>query len=773
MAPQITRGRLAIFAGLGALALLNALAPWGLEVARRGEAVLQVSTGIGAAVCGLVVARRVTGVARWWRLFCVAALLTWVLGQLSWMAGGWGAAPPAALVFYLLLPVLAVVSLTLLLRSSGGATPWQDAASRQSMVTNALDGVVAGMSFLVLSILGDFGVNSVVALPRVDSSALSVTWAVAELLVVACVVAFAMIYELGRRYRTNFLWMATGLLTMAASDRLVAYFGAVTIGTGELWAGLGLIFGPVFLALGLLEYPQRVDDTDERRLDWAHLILPYTGFVGVTLLVAYHSWMGGPIVPAVSWLIIAMVVMISVRSVLATRAQNLLTQRLYWAQRGLAYQVHHDALTGLPNRLLFADRLDEAMRDGPFVLIFIDLDDFKDVNDRFGHAAGDELLCAVGERLKRYVGERDTLARIGGDEYAILIAEHNDDTEVVADHLRVALREPFAVHGTSVQVKASMGLVHSDTGGPSQTSDDLLRQADISMYAGKRLGKNATVVYQATSRLQSDFPTAIREAAGGVPDGFRLVYQPVVSLTDGSLVAVEALARWTAPNGMEIPPETFVAAAEAAGLGARLDEMVLDLACHEVMASGLQVDIHVNVGAARLGNPGFEHHVRRVCERHALPSRRLVLEITETLPILDLADAAAQIERFRAVGVKVALDDFGAGFNSLTYLHALPVHVVKLDRSLAVGAEPERDLTLYRSVIGLCAALELDVIAEGIETTVQAGTILAAGCRLAQGHLFGRPGALADLQREWQDPAVIVDQGEHQLDSSSVGDGAC
>jgi EAL domain-containing protein (putative c-di-GMP-specific phosphodiesterase class I) len=198
---------------------------------------------------------------------------------------------------------------------------------------------------------------------------------------------------------------------------------------------------------------------------------------------------------------------------------------------------------------------------------------------------------------------------------------------------------------------------------------------------------------------------------------------------------------------MQISPETFVVAAEAAGLGAALDAMVLDLACCEVGGSGLNLDIHVNIGAARLGNADFEEHVKRTLQRHRIAPERLVIEITETVPIVDLADAAAQIDRLSATGVRVALDDFGAGYNSLAYLHTLPVHIVKLDRSLAVGGDPVRDLVLYRSVIGLCTELGFAVIAEGIESTAQLDIIRAAGCQLAQGHFFGRPVPIGDIAR--------------------------
>ncbi len=267
------------------------------------------------------------------------------------------------------------------------------------------------------------------------------------------------------------------------------------------------------------------------------------------------------------------------------------------------------------------------------------------------------------------------------------------------------------------------------------------------MYAGKRMGKDTAVVYQPSSGVTVDFPTMLRNAGGGVPPGFRLVYQLVVQLPEGTPVAVEALARWTAPNGIDISPETFVAVTEAAGLGAVFDSLVMDLACREVRMAGLDLDIHVNIGAARLGNPGFEQQVHQLLRRHRIPRGRLVLEITETVPIVDLGKAAAQITRLSNLGVKIALDDFGAGFNSLTYLHSLPVHIVKLDRSLASGGDPARDLALYRSVIGLCSALGIEVIAEGIESDVQAATVYSAGGRLAQGHRFARPVAIAELVR--------------------------
>ena len=742
--------RLGLFAAVVALVCVNAVAPWGDAAGGVCATVLQSSVGAAAVICGVVVARRVHGLSRCWRLLVVAGCLSWLVGELLWRSGGGesgsGAAPPAAIAAYFLPPVLGLAAMVVLVRAAGGVAGHPDGPLRHSLLTTVLDGIVSALAFSILVYIAGFGDMSSRVLPRSDNTAVLVAYSVIELVVVVAGVLMAVIYRPDRPYRANYLLLTGGIVLIAASDRMVTYFRSVGVEGGDLWGGIGFVLGPLMLAFAVLELPPRpVPSRDEDAMDWAQLILPYSGFLGIAVLFAFHMSLGQQLNSILIAATVLMVVLAAARQVVTVRAQRLLTQRLYEVQSRLAHQVHHDPLTGLPNRVLFAQRLEDALRDGEFVLIYVDIDDFKEVNDRFGHAGGDELLCAMGERLKRCLRKDDTLARIGGDEFAILIGDDSDAPQIVADRIRVALRDPFAVHGSSVQARASMGLVRPGSGGHAPTSDDLLRQADSSMYAGKRLGKDTAVIYRPSSGSAADFPTALRQAKGNVPPGFSLAYQPVVRLPDATPVAVEALARWTAPNGTQIPPETFVAAAEAAGLGDVLDAMVLDLACHEVAATNLGLDLHVNIGATRLGSTVFEAEVRRTLARYGITPSRLVLEITETVPIVDLAHAAVQIARLNALGVRVALDDFGAGYNSLTYLHALPVQLIKLDRSLAAGAEPDRDVALYRSVIGLCDALGLDVIAEGVESTAQAERVAAAGCRMLQGHLFGRPMPIADV----------------------------
>jgi diguanylate cyclase (GGDEF)-like protein len=733
-----------IAATVTALAVVNAMAPWGQAAAHRGEVILQLTAGLCATAWAITTAWRLSARARWWRLIFAGAAVCWLLGHVfRWTTTG-GVAKVGASAAYLTATALAAVAVILLVNASDSMSGTARSQWRALSVANVLDGVVAGIAFLILAAMSGFRTGAIAAVPRSGVAAVEIVYVLLEVFIVAVVVLIAMIYDPGRPSRATYLLMAGGLVTMAAADRMVAYFRSVGMESGELWAGIGLIVGPLLIAFAMLDSWPWGKDRANRGSDWAQLILPYCGFIGLALLFAFHVINGHTLSPLAVIAAVAMVILVTARQVVAMRAQNLLTQRLYRAQKRLAYQLHHDALTGLPNRILFAQRLDEAMRDGKFMLIFVDLDDFKEVNDRFGHAAGDELLCAIGGRLKRCVRDTDTLARIGGDEFAVLIDGESEQLEDAAERLRVALRDPFALQGSAVRVKASMGLVRPGADGVAQTSDDLLRQADISMYAGKRLGKDTAVVYQPSSGATIDFPTALRDADGGAPPGFRLVYQVVVRLPDGIPVAVEALARWTTPTGIEMSPETFVAAAEAAGLGADLDALVLDLAFRDVREAGLDLDVHVNFGAGRLGNPAFEQQVRRALVRHHFPPSRLVVEITETLPIVDLGHAATQIKRMNEFGVKVALDDFGAGFNSLMYLHALPVQIVKLDRGLA-SADPARDLTLYRSVIRLCHEQGLDVIVEGIESVAQSEMVHRAGGRLAQGHLFGYPVPIAEL----------------------------
>jgi diguanylate cyclase (GGDEF)-like protein len=544
---RVTGGqfRVGLFAAVLALLCVNALALWSEQTAQWVFMALQAITGLGAIVCALVVVRRTQGPATAWRLVVVAAFVTSLVGDLLWYAGRVGAlgtAPPLAVAAYFLPPLLTLVIAVLVVRSSGAMSEGRDGPSRGSRLITVFDGLVAAITFLLLVEISGFGDRSGAVLPRSANTAVLVFYALLELVVVVTAVLTAITYRQNRAYRTNYLLLTCGVVTIASSDRIVTYLRTVGLEGGQLWGSIGFVLGQLLIAYAVLDLPPYPASRRAREaVDWVQLTLPYVGFLGMAVLYSFHIYIEKRLNAFELSAAVLLVFLVSLRQMIATRSHRQLTQRLYDAQGRLAHQVHHDSLTGLPNRLLLGQRLDDAIRSGPFVLIFVDLDDFKEVNDRFGHAGGDELLCAVGERLQRCIGKPDTLARIGGDEFAILIDGELEAPEVVADRIRVALRDPFAIHGSSIRVRASMGLVRPEVGETTPTSDDLLRQADVSMYAGKRVGKDTAVIYRPSLGVSTDFPTALRRAKGGIPVGFSLAYQPVVRLPDTTPVAVEAL----------------------------------------------------------------------------------------------------------------------------------------------------------------------------------------------------------------------------------------
>ncbi|MFD8497209.1 putative bifunctional diguanylate cyclase/phosphodiesterase [Amycolatopsis sp. NPDC059657] len=745
---------------LACLVVLNGFAFWGDTFAQWVDDALQLGTGLSAVVCGWIVARRVGGTQRWWRLLIVFGMAGWSVGQFIWswyqLVDGRGLpSPSAADVGYLTFPVFAIAALFVLARSKERPHSERRQLSQWTAhfgMTVVLDGLVVTGSLFVLIWTAALGQLVHSTGPDALAWAVAISYPLSDLVVVVIAVLLVVFDRVDRPYRANLLLLAAGIVALACSDAVFAYLVSIGAQSMKPWSDAGFVLGPLFIAYAVLASPgrRRGEEDGESGVDWWQVALPYLPVTAVALLITGQLVFGdGPdaVEVCVGLLIVFLVL---ARQLLSLLDNRLLLVRVYEGQRQLAHQAFHDPLTGLANRALFADRLDRAVAEEPrsegaLVLIFVDLDDFKEVNDRFGHAGGDILLHEVGQRLLGCVRSTDTVARLGGDEFAILLEGEVDAPEAVGERIRGALRRPFAVHGTLVAVRASMGLVVPDPGEPLITSDVLLGRADTSMYAGKRLGKDTTVVYRPSHDGPPDFPSALRQARGGTPAGFSLAFQPIVLLADEAPVAVEALARWTAPDGTEISPETFVRAAEAAGLGAELDTLVLDLACREITALEPGLSVHVNVGASRLGTASLEQSIRDTLHRYRLPAYRLVVEITETIPILDLTSAAEAIRRLRALGVRVALDDFGAGYSSLTWLHALPVDLIKLDRALTTGIQPARDAALCRSLVELCADLELAVVAEGIETAEQAELIARAGCTMAQGYRFGRPAPLADL----------------------------
>jgi diguanylate cyclase (GGDEF)-like protein len=494
--------------------------------------------------------------------------------------------------------------------------------------------------------------------------------------------------------------------------------------------------------------------------DWLHLLLPYVPVTATGIVIAISTGPGNPLSPFeayLGWLGLGLVV---ARQMFTIVDNTVLLDRVSEGQRRLHHQAYHDPLTGLANRALFRERLVVALEahqqhGKPLALLFADLDDFKLINDSYGHAIGDRVLHAIADRLRACVAPDDMVARLGGDEFAAVLDHCPADAEPVGNRMLAALREPFLIDGRSIRLGASIGLVVPEPG-EHLSADALLRRADAAMYAGKRRGKGAMARYSGAGDggSNADLPHLLAQALSGAHPGeagFEVHYQPIVRFSDGATTAVEALARWTSPVAGPVHPDVFVTVAERTGLVGAIDDFVLEQACADAAelaaVYGRPIDVHVNVSAARLGQDGLFEGVSAALSRHAVPASRLVVEITETRRIQDLAGAAAVAGRLRSLGVRVALDDFGSGFNALVQLHSLPVDIVKLDAKLTdVDVSPERAAALCRSVLAICEDMNITVVAEGIETATRARAMAEVGCPLGQGYLFGQPGPLHRLR---------------------------
>nr|WP_240897383.1 EAL domain-containing protein [Kineococcus vitellinus] len=417
----------------------------------------------------------------------------------------------------------------------------------------------------------------------------------------------------------------------------------------------------------------------------------------------------------------------------------------------------YDQLTRLPNRALFLDRLEQAVRGAgpgaPPALLFLDLDGFKAVNDRYGHAAGDAVLQACAQRVREQLRPEDTAARLGGDEFAVVLQGSDVQGAVlVAERLLARLRLPVEHEGRSLHVGCSIGV--AVPGHEGSTAETLLRDADTAMYAAKsapRPAQEPTValfersMHQArTERLELEADLACAATAGQLV----LHYQPTVRLADGCTTGVEALVRWQHPERGLLFPDRFIALAEASGAIEALGSWVLRQACAQAArwhADGhAQLTVAVNLSVAQL-RPALVAEVLDVLRENDLPAQALVLEITETVLVREGEQARQVLARLREHGVRIAVDDFGTGYSSLSYLRQLPVDVLKVDRSFVQAMSRGEDTALVRTIVGLAEALGLETVAEGVESAEDARVLRALGCELAQGYHWSRPVPAAEL----------------------------
>jgi diguanylate cyclase (GGDEF)-like protein len=417
--------------------------------------------------------------------------------------------------------------------------------------------------------------------------------------------------------------------------------------------------------------------------------------------------------------------------------------------------AHHDALTDLANRVLLNERLEQALgrrihREEMVAVHHLDLDQFKAVNDTFGHPAGDKLLRIVAERLRSLVGETDTIARMGGDEFVIVQAPIADpaDATTLAQLIIESMNEPFELDGHQAVIGASIGIAVGPNDG--LRPDRLLRNADLALYRAKGDGRSTFRFFEPAMDLQMQTRRAMeQDLRKALPAGeFELYYQPVVNLASSEISGFEALIRWNHPKQGMIAPASFIPLAEEIGFIVPLGEWVIRQACVTAAAWPAHLNVAVNISAAQFRSPGLMRVIVGALAASGLSPTRLEIEITESVLVQNREATLSVLHQLRALGIRIAMDDFGTGYSSLTYLQCFPFDKIKIDRSFVKDiTENTGSLNIVRAVAALANGLGMTATAEGVETSEQLDRITSEGCTEMQGYLFSRPLPVAEIER--------------------------
>lgn len=427
-----------------------------------------------------------------------------------------------------------------------------------------------------------------------------------------------------------------------------------------------------------------------------------------------------------------------------------ITERKY-AQDELVFNATHDVLTGLPNRVLFLGRLQsvvDQMKRHPHLaaaVLFVDIDDFKIVNDCYGHAVGDALIKEVSSRLRACIRGDGTVARMGGDEFTVLVEDITDPSNAirVADRIQSSLRQPLLLDGLEIFKSASIGIALTSQG---TSAEAVLQNADIAMYRAKDNGKACSEIFdramheQVLDRLRLE--AKLRYALENKE--LSLHYQPIVAVDTGVVQGFEALLRWQLPDSSSVPPSTFVPVAEQSGLIVPISVWVLRTACFEAAKwqqrypAEPPLYVCINISAKHFSHAGFVGHLQDALEESGVDPRCITIELTESLAMSDVAGTSETMSQLRSLGVSLSIDDFGTGYSSLSYLRRFPVDTLKIDQSFVKTMDAE-NYAIVKTIIGLAHNLDLKVVAEGVETINQRRLLAFAGCGLAQGHLFAEP----------------------------------
>jgi diguanylate cyclase (GGDEF)-like protein len=437
-----------------------------------------------------------------------------------------------------------------------------------------------------------------------------------------------------------------------------------------------------------------------------------------------------------------------------TQVQDITDRKTLEVQ--LEHRAFHDDLTGLPNRALFANRLKHAIArsgrdDGTVAVLFLDLDNFKVINESLGHESGDKLLVEVARRLRDCVRVEDTVARLGGDEFTILLEGVEGERDAVAGRIAGVLRVPLVIEDHEVSVSASIGIALDDGGRSS--GEDLLRKADLAMYGAKNKGKARFDIFDASMneaaharlKMENDLRRALER------EEFRLHYQPKVNLGSGETLGFEALLRWAHPERGMVEPSNFIPVAEETGLIVRIGGWALTEACRRVREWGETspkgLTVSVNLSVRQFQRKELPRDVLQALEESGLPPENLILEITESVMMDDAPLTEGIVRELKDLGVRLAIDDFGTGYSSLAYLKRFPINYLKIDRSFVdgLGRDPE-STAIVSATVGLSKNLGLNLVAEGIETADQLEKLKGLGCKVGQG--FYSPGPCPG--RQWR-----------------------
>lgn len=436
----------------------------------------------------------------------------------------------------------------------------------------------------------------------------------------------------------------------------------------------------------------------------------------------------------------------------------------------MEYHAHHDALTGLPNRVLLTDRIAMEMRHArrehyKIALLFLDLDRFKIINDSLGHAVGDKLLRSVSHRIRDCVRDSDTVARLGGDEFMVLLPQVKDpvDVEQIANKIIGALDEPVSCDGNELHVTTSIGIsIYPDDG---TTVETLFRNADVSMYHAKKLGRNKAAFYSpqidAGSRKQLELETSLRKALERKE--LELLYQPKVDISNNTIIGAEALIRWKHPSLGIINPMEFIPLAEDSGMIVPIGEWTLKESFRQLgewhAAGHERLTIAVNLSSTQLTRPGLDKIVADALAESGIDPQLAELEVTENAAMQDIDLAISTLGKLKKMGITIAMDDFGTGYSSLSYLRRLPIDIVKIDQSFVREIpESREDALIAQAIIAMAQSLELSVVVEGIEHIRQLHFFRQQGCNSVQGELFSKPltaDALLDMLQNQALPGTL------------------